>query len=227
MSHLPLFPLPLVLLPGMRMPLYIFEPRYRRMLRSALAGDRSFGLIYRDADTPEEDLAAGTILCRALISDVEELADGRSNITVTGGERFSLVRLVETGTPYLVGEVEPFADEREPVAQVTALALRLREIFAEAAHAARALSDELAEVPALPDDPGQIAFAAAASIDLLRADRQRLLASSSPSGRMRTVIALLDASLPALRRRVGVHEQAKSNGHGPIEIGRASCRERV
>ena len=215
MPQLALFPLSLVLLPGMRMPLHIFEPRYRLLLRDVLEGDRSFGLVYRERDATTESVPGGTVFCRAVIDEVEQLQDGRANITIHGSERVRLVRIVPSDKPYLLGEVEPFADEREPTAQVTALALRLQEIFEEAARAARAISDDPADVPTLSDDPEAIAFAAAASIDLPAADRQRLLTSASPSGRMRAMIALLDASLPSLHGRVAVHERAKSNGHGP------------
>lgn len=213
--RLPLFPLPVVLLPGMRMPLHIFEPRYRRMLQDCLDGDRSFGLIYRADDVAERALPAGAVGCRALIDDVEHLPDGRANVIVNGGERFALVRLDDADSPYVVAHVVPFLDEAEPVAQVTALALRLHELFAEAARAARMLADDPGPAPALPDDPAQVAFAAAASIDLEARDRQRLLASPSPSARMREMITLLDASLPSLHERALLHGRAKHNGHGP------------
>jgi Lon protease-like protein len=212
--RLPLFPLPLVLLPGMRLPLHIFEPRYRVMLRDCLETDRTFGLIYREESTPERDIAAGTVGCKAVIDDVEPLGDGRSNIIVNGTERFALVRFTDADSPYLVAQVVPFEDEEEPVAQVTALALRLGELFVEAATASRALDDDGAPVPILSEDPGRIAFAAAASVDLDPADRQRLLASSSPSARMREMITILDSAIPALRERAGIHREAKQNGKG-------------
>jgi Lon protease-like protein len=198
----------------MRMPLHIFEPRYRIMLRDCLETDRTFGLMYRTPDTPERDLAAGTVGCRAIIEDVDTLADGRANIIVRGGDRFALVRIVDEESPYPVGQVVPFDDDEEPVAQVTALALRLGELFVEAAAAARTLEDDSSPVPILSQDPHHIAFAAAASVELEAADRQRLLSSPSPSARMREMITLLDSSLPALQERAAIHDHAKLNGKG-------------
>lgn len=212
--RLPLFPLPLVLLPGTRIPLHIFEPRYRVMLRDCIETDRTFGLIYRSEDTPERELPSGTVGTRAVIDDVEHLPDGRANIIVDGAERFALVRIVDDDSPYLMGEVVPFEDEEEPVAQVTALALRLGELFVEAATAARALDDDASPIPKLTESPGNIAFVAAASVELDAADRQRLLQSSSPSARMREMITLLDASMPSLQERASIHTHAKSNGAG-------------
>ncbi|MDX6290840.1 MAG: ATP-dependent Lon protease, partial [Blastocatellia bacterium] len=49
--ELPVFPLPVVLFPGMPMPLHIFEPRYRTMLADIRAGDNLFGLSYFDSDS--------------------------------------------------------------------------------------------------------------------------------------------------------------------------------
>jgi Lon protease-like protein len=214
-ARLPIFPLNTVLLPGARMPLRIFEPRYRTMLRDCLDRDRVFGLIYRDADADERALATGTVGCRAHIDDVEPLADGRANIVVSGRDRFALIRIVEDAAPYFVAEVDAFEDSREPVAQVTALALRLRELFVEAAHAARAIADEPISAPEFPDEPEAVGFAAAAAIDLELADRQRLLSSPSPSARMRELITVIDSSLPVLTARAETHRRAKLNGHGP------------
>lgn len=199
----------------MRMPLHIFEPRYRRMLRDCLGADRMFGVVYRPANTPEADPAPGAIGCQAYIDDVEPLADGRANIIVVGHERFRVVSLNLTHTPYRVATVEAFDDAEEPVAQLTALSLRLGELFAEAAMAARALADDPAPAPELPDEPGRVAFEVAASIDLDAEARQRLLESPSASARMREVITLLDRSLPGLHGRAAVHARAKLNGRGP------------
>ena len=210
-----MFPLTAVLLPGTQMPLHIFEPRYRQLLRDCLNRDRVFGFIYRPQDVAERDIPPGTVGCRATIGDVEPLVDGRANIIVTGGERFALREFLDDEAPYHVAVVEPFGDEREPVAQQTALMMRLQELFADAARAARTLADDAAAPPSLPDDPEAVAFAAASAIDLDLSHRQRLLASPSPSARMRDVIGVLDASLPSLSARAATHSRAKLNGHGP------------
>jgi Lon protease-like protein len=198
----------------MRLPLHIFELRYQVMLRDCLETDRTFGLIYSADDKAARELAPGTVGCRAVIDDVERLAEGRANITVDGTQRFALVRVIESDSPYMIGQVVPFEDEEEPVAQVTALALRLGELFVEAASAARKLADDGAPIPQLSEDPAQIAFTAAASVELDPADSQRLLASPSPSARMREMITILDSSIPVLQEKAQIHERAKSNGKG-------------
>ena len=57
--ELPLFPLPVVLFPGMPMPLHIFEERYRKMLADIRAGNNLFGLSYFDAGSSDKDMPGG------------------------------------------------------------------------------------------------------------------------------------------------------------------------
>ena len=93
---LPLFPLPLVLFPGVPLPLHIFEPRYQQLLADTLEGDRRFGIVFHPEGRPEQALPTGHVGCVARIHNTEALDDGRSNIIVVGEERFALERLVPT-----------------------------------------------------------------------------------------------------------------------------------
>ncbi|HEU4563531.1 MAG TPA: LON peptidase substrate-binding domain-containing protein, partial [Gemmatimonadaceae bacterium] len=209
--RLPLFPLPLVLLPGVTTPLHIFEPRYRRLLADCLAGDRRFGLIYLPRDTAEDDLPRGHVGTVAAIEASDPLPDGRSNILVRGTERFALSALVPADAPYHVGEVDAFDDEPEPSEPMTRLAEHVRERFAQVATAARALADDRAPVPALEDAPALLAFRIASLIDMDAAARQRLLASRSPTARLREIGAVLERAAAPLERRAAVHTRAKTN----------------
>ncbi len=215
--RLPLFPLPLVLFPGAAQPLHIFEPRYRRMLADVRAADGRFGLVAAggaDAAAPP----AGLVGCVARVRDVETLPDGRSNLVVDGDGRFTIVRLVDGGTPYLVAEVEPYDDDPEPSAgphQLRTAAARVRDLFDRVARAARAIADETGPAPALPDDPGEVAFAVAARVEFDLATRQRLLSSRSALDRLDTVAELLERAVGNVEERAAVHARARSNGHGP------------
>jgi Lon protease-like protein len=112
MRRLPLFPLPVVLLPGSIMPLHIFEARYRQMVARCLEYDRRFGLIYHDPDRMgpfgmEMD-RVGTV---AEIQEFQILPDGRSLLLAEGQSRFRIVDGIESDTLYYEGLVEPFEDE--------------------------------------------------------------------------------------------------------------------
>jgi len=116
-----------VLLPGAVLPLHVFEPRYRALLRDCLAGEREFGLPYLAPGAEEEALPAGHVGCVARIEQVEPLPDGRSNLVVIGGERFVLLALEPSSAPYHVGRVAPLVDEEEDAAALATVAARLRD----------------------------------------------------------------------------------------------------
>jgi Lon protease-like protein len=207
---LPLFPLPLVLFPGATLPLHIFEPRYRQLLADCSAGDRRFGIVLT-----EEGGAPAHVGCVAMLQSSEALADGRSNIVVTGGERFAIERMVPSDRLYGVAEIADYVDEPEPDAPLAAAAARVRAAFSRVARAARTIADSGAELPSLPDEPALVSFTVASLIDLDLAARQRLLVSRSARDRLTRIEELLARALEPIESRAVVHARAKSNGTGP------------
>ena len=92
---LPLFPLPnVVLFPNVFLPLHIFEPRYREMVADAVASDRMIGMVLLrpgwDRDY-EGRPAVYPVGCSGVLTHVERLSDGRSNLVLRGLERFRIV----------------------------------------------------------------------------------------------------------------------------------------
>jgi Lon protease-like protein len=94
-ASIPLFPLPnVVLFPNVFLPLHIFEPRYRRMVQEALAGDRIIGMVLLRPGWEgnyEGKPAVYPIGCAGLITHAEPLPDGRYNIVLRGLEKFRIV----------------------------------------------------------------------------------------------------------------------------------------
>lgn len=119
--RVPVFPLAGALLfPRSRLPLHIFEPRYREMVRDALAGDRLIAMIQpRDSRDPPGLFAVG---CLGRIAECEALADGRYNVELEGVGRFRLLREASVETAYRQVEIDRsgFADagEDEPLAMM-------------------------------------------------------------------------------------------------------------
>jgi Lon protease-like protein len=113
--RVPVFPLAGALLfPGAQLPLHVFEPRYRAMVRDALASDRLIGMIQpRDQAEPPALFEIG---CLGRISACEELDDGRYNIVLEGLGRFRIAREAEVETPYRQVDADRsgFADTDEP-----------------------------------------------------------------------------------------------------------------
>src|SRR5262252_2181609 len=112
--ELPLFPLPIVLFPGVPLPLHIFEPKYRRLLSDIRGGNSLFGLSYFDSSASEVEIPpAGHIGCVAEVTEVQTLPDGRSNVLSMGIVRYRVDGYVERGDPYLVARVTFFEDDNE------------------------------------------------------------------------------------------------------------------
>lgn len=178
--ELPIFPLNTVLFPGQLLPLYIFEDRYRLMIRRCLADDVPFGvaLIKEGREVGEMAIPhpVGTI---ARIVESAYLPDGNMNIITVGVERFRILRLLYD-QPYLRGEVEPLplAEADDPAAaaelarRVRTLAIRYIELIAKAA----GLQIQLDKVP---DAPHQIGYLAAVAMQIDNREKQELLNTSS------------------------------------------------
>jgi Lon protease-like protein len=118
---IPLFPLGTPLFPGTVLPLQIFEPRYRRLMRDLLslpeAGDRRFfGVVAIRQGWEVQHIAPAEALydvgCTARVQAVRPQADGGFRIVTVGGERFRLLDVVVADDPpYLQGEVEWLTEE--------------------------------------------------------------------------------------------------------------------
>ncbi|HEY0098884.1 MAG TPA: LON peptidase substrate-binding domain-containing protein [Pyrinomonadaceae bacterium] len=215
-SELPLFPLPLVLFPGVPMPLHIFEERYRRMLADVRAGNNLFGLSYFDLNTATNTRPApGHVGCAAEIVEAQLLPDGRSNILTVGLIRYRLVEYVELGEPYLVGRVEFFEDEPEDEALLLERAHEVAELFMRIARAVRNLNDDRAGLPELPDaEPERLSFLVAAAMELDAEAKQGLLELRSGAQRLERIGNLLSQVVGNYEERARTHKLARGNGHG-------------
>jgi len=108
-----IFPLSGALLfPGLQLPLHIFEPRYRALVKDALARDRRIGMI--QPQRPEEGAPLYRIGCLGKIQDVEALDDGRFNLVLEGEARFRVLRELDTATPFRQIEAELIEEELSP-----------------------------------------------------------------------------------------------------------------
>ncbi len=197
--QLPLFPLDLVLFPGMSVPLHLFEPRYRQLLADVRDGDGRFGIMCAIAGVAERDLPKGRVGCVAAITQVSILPDGRADIVVVGRERFAFETLVESDTPYHIALVASLEDEHDvaPVMLIVSaddVATRFTRVF----NAVRTIHDDVRPMPALPDDPAQLAYVIAAMIDLDLEEQQALLSERSPAARLTRIDAVLRRVLPDL-----------------------------
>jgi Lon protease-like protein len=219
-SELPVFPLSVVLFPGVPLPLHIFEPRYRQMLSDIRAGNNLFGLSYFDVSTSDLEIPpVGTIGCVAEVTEAQALPDGRSNILTIGLIRYRLESYVERGDPYLVARVSFFEDEDEDADLLREASQDVAEHFSRIARAVRIINDERASLPDISDtEPQRLSFLVAAAMEVDTNVKQDLLELRSMSERLARLRDMLGQALSNSEERARVHELAKGNGHSGRKI---------
>jgi len=220
LRELPLFPLPVVLFPGVPLPLHIFEPRYRQMLLDIRLGKDVFGLVYFDSSASENETPpVGHIGCVAEVTETQTLPDGRSNILTLGVIRFRIESYVERGDPYLVAQVSYFEDYEEDQDFLSGPSKEVAETFTRIAQAVRTINDERATLPDISNtEPQRLSFLVAAAIEIDAEVKQELLELRSTSERLERLRSMLNIAVQGYEERARIHELAKSNGHGGRKI---------
>jgi Lon protease-like protein len=190
-----LFPLPLALLPGERVPLHIFEERYRELIGECLVEERTFGLVLAD------DAGLSTVGTRAAVVEVlERFPDGRLNVVVEGTARFRLLELT-SGRSFQTGRVAPVDD------------LDSEATDEERRAAAEALARVAQAAGGEPTPAGAGSFELAARVELEPRLKQQLLELRSERERLKLLERLLSeaaATLEAAEQRAAI---ASRNGH--------------
>jgi ATP-dependent Lon protease len=219
-NELPLFPLSVVLFPGVPLPLHIFEPRYRQMLHDIRVGKNLFGLSYFDTSTSEKECPPlGSIGCVAKVTDTQTFPDGRSNILTVGVIRYRIEAYVERGDPYLVARVSYFEDEADDSEAVEESSRDVAEIFTRIARAVRIINDERAHLPNIADtEPERLSFLVAAAMEVDTDVKQELLELRLTSERLRRLRDILARAVSGYEERARVHELAKGNGHSGRKV---------
>lgn len=217
---LPIFPLPVVLFPGMPMPLHIFEERYRKMLADIRAGNNLFGLSFFDAAASDRDMPpAGHIGCVAEVAETQALPDGRSNILAVGLVRYEVESYVESGDLYLVGRANYFEDDDQNDPLLTNQSHDVAKMFMRVANSIRAINDERGSLPDISDtDPQKLSFLVSAALEIEVDQKQELLELRSTSERLTRLRDLLAKVVGNYEERARLHSIAKRNGHGGKKI---------
>jgi Lon protease-like protein len=194
---LPLFPLGTVLLPGVSLPLHIFEPRYRQLTVDLVTGavpDKQFGVVaVRDGWVPDDDglRSLHPVGCTAEVRDVRRLPDGRFDIVTRGARRFRLLDMDSSSKPYLMGSVEYLPDAEAPPPDGMTLMLSLAARAAHRRYCSTAWKTGDWSAPEPDVEPGTLAHVLAADCLLPIDDRQHLLEQVSPTERLRMIRMLL------------------------------------
>jgi uncharacterized protein len=201
-----MFPLGAVLVPGMVLPLHVFEPRYRRLVRDCLGGAGEFGvvLIQRGSEVGGGDVRTdiGTV---ARIGRADELPDGRWVVVAVGDRRVRVERWLDDD-PYPRAEVADWPDDPGTVPDelpeaIGAIEAQLRR----AAGLLVELGDPAPPVDlSLADDPVTAGYQAVALAPFGPADRQELLAAPSVGARFDALRENLVEAIELLEARIAL-----------------------
>jgi hypothetical protein len=213
---LPLFPLSTVLFPGMRLPLHIFEPRYRTMIKDLLDKPEPlrFGVIairkgreVGEENVPDES-ALHEVGCVAAVRHVTPIEDGGYDLQAVGVERFRLLSL-DRSKAYFQGEIERLPDETVTPdgpgngngvsGEATPVVQRVQAGFREYLNALADRGGGVINVAELPDEPLLLSYVIGAAMIIDLPDRQSLLAAPDAIARLKAERALLTRETAMLR----------------------------
>ena len=203
---IPIFPLPnVVLFPNVFLPLHIFEPRYREMVRDALEGDRLIGMSLLEpgfeADYEGRPAVYG-VGCAGVITHSERLSDGRYNIVLRGLERFR-IQGEDSSRSYRLAHVTGL-DESLSADERTRLSEQRQRLEAVLAATIERGGAEPRFPPAIADE--DLINALSQYMDLQPIERQALLECSGPLARCQALIELLEMKILTPRgHQGGVH----------------------
>jgi uncharacterized protein len=186
--ELPLFPLNLVLFPGMPLNLHIFEERYKLMINECIDQRKPFGVVLISNKRPDtaHDADAHLIGCTAEITQVQPLKEGRMNIATVGKERFQ-VQSFQHDKPYLSGTVELYPLASEVDADTIQNSRRLRAYLLQYLEGLQKAKQVQFDANHLPGEPAALAYLASVLLQAEPQEKQSLLAEES----LKSLIQLL------------------------------------
>lgn len=201
-DRIALFPLNVVLFPGEQLPLHIFEPRYRRMVKECVENQQPFGMLLA------MDNGVVRVGCTAEILDiVKKYPDGRMDIVTVGREPFRIVELF-TDDPLLEGQVD-YLEDRETHADGRTRQ-QLIELY-DACHTLvfQSLPKSVEEAP-----EGELAYTIASSLPIDLLCKQQILELRTEAGRQERLLSYLRDWAPHLVKEKTMRQRAGGNGHG-------------
>jgi Lon protease-like protein len=198
---IPIFPLDVVLFPGVPLPLHIFEERYKEMIGECLTQKTEFGVVRARRD------GLATVGCTAsIVTVLNRYSDGRMDILCRGERRFEIELLDDTRS-FLQAEVDILHDEEPHSTR------RDRERCAALHMEMLHLSGSDTDVFSHLDLDHPVAFLLASEIPADLEFKQELLHLDSDLKRSERLTQFYEAILPKLQRGSMVSKAATRNGH--------------
>lgn len=210
--ELPLFPLNVVLFPGMVQALHIFEPRYREMIGRCVEERNPFGIVLSKGNG--EAGITHSVGTAARIVRVEHLGDGRMNITAVGTQRFRILDY-KYNNSYLSAEVAHFPVVNGSTKRAVDLAQVIRPRIMNYIELLSQASNAELEMDRLPQEPTSLAFLTAMALQIGNEDKQKLLTQPGVPDILQLEKYLLSRETMLLQYMVDTQEEVEDLSSGP------------
>lgn len=199
----PVFPLPnSILFPYADVPLYIFEPRYQKMLKDVLKGDRLIcvTLIKEGWEEKKEPYPSYDICGIGMVKFAADHPDDTAHIILTGLARVKIKKVVRAA-PYQIAEIERLNDKDENSNEVLALAEKVKDLFIHKVSLKKVVDGELVDSIRLLDDSSRIADIITYYSEAAYWDKQKVLECLDVAERLRLVIKILEDEIRILESK--------------------------
>ena len=199
-DRVPLFPLGIVLYPAERLPLHIFEPRYKEMTARCLESESPFGIVFFDEGK------ISRVGCTARITHVlERYEDGRMDLLVGGEQRFQVIDIFNDEA-YLTATIEIIDESDEPLQRekqerVITQHMRLLELAGRTVR------------PSLYEGQENLSYVIAPNAGLTPQQKQEVLELATENKRIDYLVGHLEALIPKVERMEELRRKIQSNGH--------------
>lgn len=200
---LALFPLNTVLYPGGLLPLHIFEPRYRTMIKTCLEEKRPFGVVMiRQGQEVGQTADPHQIGTMARIVQVQHLEDGRMYLLAVGEDRFRLWEYALSADDYLLGQVSRLDEDEGDLWALAPLVETVHEKIDTYLDLYTTLEEEEAVelTGELASEPGRLAYQIASLLNISTMEKQALLEIDDPEERLRREVTILDREIAYLQQ---------------------------
>jgi Lon protease-like protein len=203
-ERITLFPLQIVLFPHAAVPLHIFEPRYKELIRRCVETDAEFGIVL------EQGGGLAKIGCTAGVVEIsQEYEDGRMDITVEGRRIFEILEVFQE-QPCLEASARILLDEPDSKSvaapdEVMAAYEKCHELLYGST------PDEIDR-----EEHPSLAYAIAEDLPLELEDKQRILALRDENERLAQLLPMIRQLVPRAETRQRMRQKAGGNGHAKV-----------
>jgi Lon protease-like protein len=203
-ERITLFPLQIVLFPDGAVPLHIFEPRYKELIRRCVETESEFGIVL------EQDGGVAKLGCSAQVVEIsQEYEDGRMDITVEGRRIFEILELFQD-KPCLEASARILLDDPDPkTIAAPAEVIQAYEKCHELLYGST--PDEIDR-----DEHPSLAYAIAEDLPIDLDDKQALLSLRDENERLARLLPMIQELVPRAETRQRMRQKASGNGHAKV-----------